>query len=124
MAVKKVILVMATVLFAVGIISTASFAAEDNPVLNSDPGDALKKLGRGVANMLTFPLELPNQMTKINKSDGPVAALTYGFMKGCVAGVFRLIVGVYEVISFPIPLPEFYRPIMTDPEYMLQDLDI
>ena len=84
-------------------------------------GDALKKLGRGLANCLTFPIEIPSQIAKTNNCEGPMAAVTYGVVKGVVMGVFRAVVGAYEVVTFPLPLPEGYKPILTDPEYMLEN---
>ena len=88
--------------------------------LDKPKGDALRKLGRGLSNCLTFTIEIPNQISKANNSDGPIAALTYGVTKGIVMGIFRAVIGAYEVITFPIPLPEWYRPILTDPEFMLE----
>ncbi|MFH1189126.1 MAG: exosortase system-associated protein, TIGR04073 family [Candidatus Omnitrophota bacterium] len=87
-------------------------------------GDPLKKLGRGLSNIMTFPLEIPSQISKTNNSDGPVAALSYGVVKGFVMGIFRAFVGIYEVVSFPLPYPEWYRPILTDPEFMLESWDL
>ena len=34
--------------------------------------------------------------------------------------VKRAVVGVYEIATFPIPLPKDYEPIITDPEFILQ----
>jgi putative exosortase-associated protein (TIGR04073 family) len=83
--------------------------------------DAWKKLGRGLANMLTFPLEIPNQISKTNNSDGPVAAFTWGLLKGVGMTGFRALVGVYETLTFPMPCPEGYKPILTEPEFFLED---
>jgi putative exosortase-associated protein (TIGR04073 family) len=83
--------------------------------------DAWKKLGRGVANMLTFPLELPSQISKTNITDGPIAAFTWGLLKGVGMMGSRALVGVYETVTFPMPIPEGYEPILTDPEFFLED---
>lgn len=85
-------------------------------------GDPLKKLGRGLANCLTFPIEIPNQISKTNNCEGPAAAATVGLVKGVVMAAFRAVVGVYEVATFPLPIPECYKPILTDPEYMLENI--
>lgn len=82
---------------------------------------AWKKLGRGVSNMITFPFEIPNQVSRTNRSDGPMAAFTWGLIKGVGMTCFRALVGVYETISFPVPCPEDYKPILTDPEFFLED---
>ena len=83
--------------------------------------DALKKLGRGLCNMVTFPLELPWQVSKVNNTDGPTAAVTYGALKGAGMVFVRAVVGVYEVVTFPFPVPKDFRPILTDPEFMFED---
>ena len=83
--------------------------------------DALKKLGRGTANVLTAPLELLEQQQRANRDDGPFAGLTYGVFKGvCMTGV-RALVGVYEIVTFPIPIPKNYKPILKNPEFFLED---
>jgi len=87
-------------------------------------GDAMKKLGRGVCNMLTFPLEIPRQMAEVNRTDGPMAGITWGPVKGVGLAIGRLLVGTYETATFPIPCPEYYNPILTDPEFMLDDMSL
>jgi len=82
---------------------------------------AWKKLGRGMCNMITFPFELPNQISRTNITDGPMAGWTYGLVKGIGMTVFRAGVGVYEVLSFPVPCPEGYKPILTEPEFFFEN---
>ncbi len=81
----------------------------------------LKKLGRGLANIITCPVELPYRMGQANEESGPLAACTWGVLDGFFRTAARMIVGGYEVISFPIPFPSDYRPIIDDPEFFLQD---
>jgi len=83
--------------------------------------DALKKLGRGVSNCVTFPCEVPIQICRANETDGPAAAFTWGVAKGLGRAVVRALSGVYEVVTFPIPLPAHYRPVMGDPEFLFSD---
>lgn len=83
--------------------------------------DAMRKLGRGLANCVTFPIEIPEQVKRTNYSDGPMAALTYGFIKGLAMMCTRLVVGVYEVVTFPVPVPKDYQPILTDPEFFFEE---
>ena len=83
--------------------------------------DALKKLGRGACNVVTCPLEITNQIQKTNNSDGPMAAFTWGVLKGVGMIALRGVVGVYEVATFPIPIPACYKPILTDPEFFFED---
>jgi putative exosortase-associated protein (TIGR04073 family) len=83
--------------------------------------DAWRKLGRGLANMVTFPLELLNQVSRTNISDGPMAAVTWGLVKGVGMTGFRALVGVYETVTFPFPCPKDYKPILTEPEFFLEE---
>jgi putative exosortase-associated protein (TIGR04073 family) len=82
--------------------------------------NAATKLGRGFANMLTFPLEIPEQISRTNNSDGPFAGWTVGVVKGLGAAVVRACVGVYETATFLVPAPDNYKPILKDPEYFLE----
>ena len=107
---KKMILVgLIVFLFAV------AFAA---PGYCDDP---LKKLGRGLCNLATFPFELCLQTSRVNQTDGPMAGATWGVLKGIGMGVARLMTGAYETITFPFPLPADYVPILKDPEFMFED---
>jgi len=81
----------------------------------------LTKLGRGISNVLTCPLEVPEQTSRVGDSDGPVAGWTVGILKGVQMTIERAAVGVYEVATFMLPYPKDYQPILKDPEYFLQD---
>jgi len=83
--------------------------------------DALKKLGRGVCNCITFPFEIFEQIKRVNLSDGPAAACTWGILKGVGMAGVRAVVGVYEVATFPVPLPKEYKPILKDPEFFSEE---
>ena len=83
--------------------------------------DATTKLGRGIANMLTWPLEIPEQITRVNNSDGPVAASTVGVLKGVAWAVGRACIGVFETATFLMPYPKDYKPILRDPEFFLEN---
>ena len=108
---------MAKRLFIIGLISLFIIVS-----FTPAYGDtSLKKLGRGVSNCLTFPAEILLQISRVNTSDGPIAALTWGVLKGFAWSSVRAIVGVYEVATFPIPYPKNYRPIMTDPEFFFEE---
>lgn len=130
MVVRKIMLVLVAIAFMVSMVpasyaacSTCAKPAVCAPCAKPcDPcaGDCMKKLGRGLANCLTFPIEIPNQISKTNNCEGPCAAATVGLVKGIVMAGFRAVVGVYEVVTFPIPIPDCYAPILTDPEYMLE----
>lgn len=84
-------------------------------------GNAVKKLGRGLSNAITFPFEIPLQMSRVNNTDGAMAGLTYGLLKGVGMAGLRALTGVYETITFPIPFPQKYEPILTDPEFIFEE---
>ena len=85
--------------------------------------DPIKKLGRGICNVATCPLEVIEQMKRVNGTDGAFAAMTWGVLKGVAMTGLRAIVGVYEIATFPIPLPAQYKPILKDPEFFFEDFN-
>ena len=80
-------------------------------------GGPVEKLGRGLSNALTFPCEIPYQISQTNKQNGLMAALSYGVLNGIFMTGARALVGVYEIATFPIPAPGDFDPILTDPEF-------
>jgi len=82
--------------------------------------DMLKKFSRGICNVLTSPFEFPEQIKNVNQSDGPMASATWGVLKGLGMIGVRAVVGVYEVLTFPIPCPKDYKPILTNPEFFFE----
>ncbi len=103
---KRIVAIIVLVLFTVCMAS---------PALCDDP---IKKLGRGIANVLTCPLEITQQMGRASDADGPIAGFTYGLLKGVAMTGVRALVGVYEIATFPVPFPQDYRPILRDPEFI------
>jgi putative exosortase-associated protein (TIGR04073 family) len=83
--------------------------------------DPLKKLGRGISNACLCVFELWEQPSDVGETDGPAAAWTYGILKGVGMMGVRAVVGIYEILTFPIPFPAEYKPILTDPEFFLED---
>ncbi len=81
----------------------------------------LKKLGRGVSNIITCPLEILYRIGRANDESGPFAAYTWGVLDGVFRTVTRMIVGGYEVITFPLPVPSDYRAVIDDPEFFLEE---
>ena len=104
---KRNIALLLVVLF---VLNLASPAYCDN---------ALTKLCRGICNIITAPLEIPNRVGKVRDSSGLYSACTYGFIQGVVMMGLRMAVGMVEVGTFPLPNPEKYRPVLTDPEYFI-----
>ncbi len=90
-------------------------------VAETDTGGlVVAKLFRGIVNAATGWMEIPKQMSLIWQEKGPGSGLTWGFIKGIGFAVARSVAGGYEIATFPVPVPEGYRPIM-QPEYVLSD---
>lgn len=77
-----------------------------------------KKLGRGINNATEFARmgEIRRSMEQTALWDGTDQAYTTGFIRGFNRSVGRTAVGLYEIITFPIPgyEPVFYP---SDPVY-------
>lgn len=90
-------------IFAI-ILMMASSAYADNPG---------SKLLRGLTNTAFGFLELPINIYRISVKEGYPTGLTYGVGKGLVDGVYRTLVGIYEAVTFVIPVPADYKSILT-----------
>lgn len=81
------------------------------------PAAASQKAIRGVANAgLGVVVEVPKTVYYDTLEDGPVYGLTVGVLEGLSWGIARALTGVYEVVTFPFPIPDAYRPIYK-PQY-------
>ena len=80
--------------------------------------DMWTKLGRGCSDIIFCTFEIPYQMSQMAKNERWPIAIFGGGAKGVFAGAWRLLVGVYEVISFPISWPHGYEPLL-NPEFLL-----
>ncbi|MGZ4960254.1 MAG: exosortase system-associated protein, TIGR04073 family [Methylomonas sp.] len=76
---------------------------------------AARKFGRGLAGMTCGFLELPGNIVKETNAKGP-AGIPVGLAMGVGMIVTRELVGVYEFLSAPFPVPAGFRPIL-QPEY-------
>ena len=94
----------------------ASPAWADEPS-GSSKSHMLRKLGRGIANVATCPLELIRTPTLVGREDGVCAQLTVGIVQGVVRTIARGMAGAYEIFSFYAPAPNHYGPIMK-PEFV------
>ena len=79
--------------------------------------DAFTKLGRGAANTLTGWVELPKNVYDTSVENNTFAGMTLGLAKGAGMALVRTGSGIFELATFPFPLPEEYKPIL-EPEYV------
>ena len=68
--------------------------------------DPIHKMGRGMVNVLTGWLELPKYLQLGTQASNPMTGLAMGLMKGAGMTLLRSGVGLYETVTFPIPLPK------------------
>lgn len=103
---------------AIAVLSTAAIAqaAQVTAVSTYTPGD---KLVRGLANVFLGLIEIPRNIHNTTQEDSLLAGWTIGVGKGLGYTVLRMVVGVYEVVTFPFPLPKDYVPVY-QPEYVWQ----
>jgi putative exosortase-associated protein (TIGR04073 family) len=77
----------------------------------------LRKLGRGVTNIVTCPAELLRQPELVGRRDGYLAAMSVGLLQGAWRTLQRGVVGAFEVVTFPVEVPKDFAPLMR-PEYV------
>ena len=78
----------------------------------------ISKLGRGIENIVSSPVEIPvnmyKQARKAELSDGNDSSISVGYFTGLIVGigftVARIGVGVAEIVSFVVPTGPFMEP--------------
>lgn len=80
------------------------------------------KFGRGVTNIITSPAELVYQPMKMGQDNNALIALIGGIPKGIVFVPVRLLLGVYDLVTFPIPYPKDWG-YWVEPETLIEGFD-
>lgn len=70
------------------------------------------KLGRGVSNVVGGWLEVPANIAQRYVENDTAGSLFTGLAYGLVKGVARTGVGIYETVTFILPYPNQYAPIL------------
>lgn len=78
-----------------------------NPAIHS-----MDKFGRGLINTALGVIEIPKQSVKRSIDTGSSYGYISGFFVGIGYFVLRELAGVYEIVTFPVPLPAHYAPVM------------
>lgn len=101
----------------------SAFAAHDADVTRQQTclDQMLHKLGRGVVNTLTCWVEIPRQISVEWEKTDPATGLVLGTVKGFGWGFARLATGVYDTVTFPLPVPPGYQPLI-EPEFIITDV--
>lgn len=77
------------------------------------------KLVRGIANFTSGWVEIPKQIYLVGQNEGWLTGALRGPMDGLGMFVARTIAGAYEVVSFPLPIPAQYQPLL-QPDFVWQ----
>lgn len=89
------------------------------PPQQSVPVQIGAKFVRGAANIATGWVEIPKQIYLVGKKEGWVQGAFRGPLEGFGMFIARTVAGAYEVLTFPIPLPADYQPMLL-PDYVWQ----
>ena len=100
----------ARVLTLAAYIALISLAAPD-----AHAQSAARKFGRGLAGMTCGFLELPGNLVQETRKQGAVG-VPIGLAYGVGMIVVRELVGVYEFVTAPFPVPAGFQPILR-PEF-------
>lgn len=118
-------------LFSVLVAGPVALAAEQQQTgRNTDQVDqlmgkynlhpAFNKLGRGVSNALAGWMEIPYNTGKYYNASDTGGSFFTGVAQGVFKGVVRTAVGFYETVTFFLPYPEDYAPILPTLPYFEQ----
>lgn len=73
---------------------------------------AFDKLGRGVLNTAFGVVEIPKQILKRANDTGCASGYISGIFVGTGCFLLREMAGIYEIVTFPIPIPGHYAPVI------------
>ena len=105
--IKRIFLSVVFTLCTIVVLSTNAFA-----------NDPFVKLGRGLGNVTFGFFEILRQPSVMAKTERWPIAIGGGVPKGALYAIARTAVGVYEVATFLIPIPQNYVPILK-PEFVI-----
>ena len=89
---------------------------------NTSAGTPARKLQRGIANVFLSPIELAEQISTEEKHSKLEPTWLFGGIRGVYYGAGRILIGVYEILTFPIPVPSNYGPLL-EPEFLTEYWD-
>ncbi len=119
---KRIIL---SIVFLSAFLSHPIFAADQpqTPPQKTSSGP-LKKLNRGLINIVTSPIEIARQVDQSWKEGAEAKSIDRGIFSGIMKGIMytagRMSSGIWDVVSFPFQTPKNYDSIMK-PDYVLDN---
>ena len=82
-----------------------------------------RKLQRGFLNTAFSPLEISNELAQEKKGGQAFLGWFKGLGEGSWFAVLRALSGIYDIVTFPVPLPSNYEPVYR-PEFALEYLGL
>ncbi len=73
---------------------------------------AIHKLQRGFVNIALSPVEISAELHKEKKVDNALPSWATGFFRGSFYTVGRALSGVYDILTFPLPVPANYESLV------------
>ena len=96
-------------------------SAEDKDPTQINYGTGVgKKLGRGLGNVAFGWMEIPKSIQDVGDQRNFIAGITWGPLEGIGKALVRTAAGVYETVTFPIPAPANFEPLVR-PEFIMED---
>jgi putative exosortase-associated protein (TIGR04073 family) len=83
-------------------------------------GDPFRKLARGATNVSTGWLEVFKQIGVETKTNGNFSGIFVGPFKGLFKAIGRTAAGLYDVMTFIIPVPADFEPLI-EPEFVFYE---
>lgn len=118
---KRIISILAIALF-VGMVAGAQAQRYGDEYRDASCfGQMGHKLGRGLVNICTSCVEIPKHISMEWRKTDPCTGIVVGGVEGIGWCCVRVAVGAYDVVTFPVPVPANYEPLML-PEYPLPDV--
>ncbi len=109
---KPISFIFLLFLFAAPLLDAAEIAPEGTPV---------RKLQRGFLNIALSPIEISKELDKEKKVDSFIPSWFSGIGRGSFYAVGRALTGVYDMLTFPFPVPAGYEPLVS-PEFAWEHL--
>lgn len=100
----------------VAVVLMAATPARADQELEPFWGGSLRKLGRGIVNLATCPLEIVQTPLHVKAREGVTAAFSGGLVEGSLRMIQRGVIGAFEVVTFYAEIPPGFAPLM-QPEF-------
>jgi putative exosortase-associated protein (TIGR04073 family) len=104
----------AVIISVIFLATSFSVTAEEAEIQGE--GTPQRKLQRGFLNVALSPFEISNELSKEIRNDTMPPSWVAGLGRGAFYTVGRALVGVYEMVTFPLPYPANYKPVL-QPEF-------